>query len=160
MEHGRPAVVREAEAIATALYAGEVVAHRSCGVAVAETFGRNVKPYSVLRRGGLTGEMECGAVRAGEMVLAELLGTDDPAAPLPDSLREAVEEYRARCRERLDSGPSGRYICNELTSVFSDFHVPPRKKFCTSMCGAVAEIVAEVALRHGGAPTVVPLPDR
>lgn len=154
------AVIEDARAVAGALYGGEIVAHRSCGVAVAETFGCNIRPYSILRRGGLDGEQTCGAIRAGEMVLAELLGTDDPTAPVSDDLKAAIEQYRALCQARLESGESGLYICNELTGVFSDFQVPPRKKFCTTMAAEVAAIVAEVASGLGTTPAVVPLPEQ
>ena len=153
------AVVEAARALAEVLYTGEQVAHRSCGVAVAETFGCAPKPYAVLRRGGLTGEGECGAVRAGEMVLAELMAADDPAAALPPSLTAAIAEYRQLCAERLDGGPSGRYICNELTAVFTDFHVPPRQQLCTSIAATIAGSVAEVALKHGATVSVASLPD-
>ncbi|MCC7492552.1 MAG: hypothetical protein IT204_09410 [Fimbriimonadaceae bacterium] len=151
-------LIEAARTTAEALYAGEVVAHRSCGVAVAETFSRPVRAYSVLRRGGLDGTHECGAVRAGELVLAELLGSDDPSGPVPEPLLAAIEEYRERCRQTLDAGPSGLYICNELTAMFTDFQVPPRRRYCTSMASKVAATVAEVALRHGAELHIAPLP--
>ena len=74
---------------ARVLYEGNEVPHRSCGVALAETFARDPRPYLTLRRGGLTGEGLCGAVLAGQMVLGELLGGDDFTAAAPAALRDA-----------------------------------------------------------------------
>ena len=51
------------------LYEGKTVPHRSCGIALAETFGLGTAPYQALRKGGITGAGECGAIKAGELVL-------------------------------------------------------------------------------------------
>ena len=120
-------VVAAAAQTAEALYAGQQVAHRSCGVAVAQTFGCNAKPYAVLRRGGLTGEQTCGAVRAGEMVLSEMLAPEDPAGALPPELTAAIAHFRELCHTRLASGLSGVFVCNELVADFGDFQQPERK---------------------------------
>ncbi|MEZ4460070.1 MAG: hypothetical protein R3E66_10145 [bacterium] len=56
------------------LYDGVQVRHRSCGIAIAETFGRATPAYQALRRGGITGCGECGAIKAGELVIGEILG--------------------------------------------------------------------------------------
>ncbi len=153
-------VVESARQVAATLYTGQVVAHRSCGVAVAETFGCPVRPYHVLRRGGLTGERECGAVRAGELVLATLLGSDDPAAALPEALATAIAEYRRLCRERLGAGAAAQYVCNDLTAAFADFQDPGRKQLCTTIAATVAATVAEVALAQGVTPTIAAVPIR
>jgi len=55
------AYVATARTKAFTLYEGVQVAHRSCGIALAETFGVPSRPYQALRRGGITGKGECGA---------------------------------------------------------------------------------------------------
>lgn len=151
--------VEAARAKAEVLYIGEVTGHRSCGVAVAETFGCNPKPYATLRRGGLTGEHTCGAVRAGEMVLSEIFAPEDPAAPLPEALKAAIIEFRELCHSRLASGLTGIFICNELVAPYGDFQQPERKAYCTSIAATVAATVAEVAIRNGYDVRVSPLPE-
>ena len=74
------------------LYEGRRVPHRSCGIALAETFGLPTPAYQSLRRGGITGEGACGAIRAGEQVLGELLGDPDPTGQVTPELREALNE--------------------------------------------------------------------
>jgi hypothetical protein len=96
MSAGRPltererALIREARDKAYLLYEGRQVAHRSCGIALAETFNLPTRPYQALRRGGITGEGACGAIRAGEHILGEYLGDPDPTGPVTDVLREAI----------------------------------------------------------------------
>src|SRR6188472_4343478 len=75
------------------LYEGKVVPHRSCGIALAETFGLPTRPYQALRRGGITGKGACGAIRAGEHVLGELLGDPDPTGAVTPALRDAITWY-------------------------------------------------------------------
>src|SRR5687767_4207090 len=72
------------------LYEGIRVPHRSCGIAIAETFGLPTQAYQALRRGGITGAGTCGALRAGEQVLGELLGDPDPTGAVTDALRAAI----------------------------------------------------------------------
>src|SRR5437763_1805641 len=90
---------KELELIAAArerarlLYEGREVQHRSCGIALAETFGLPSRPYQALRRGGITGEGECGAVKAGELVLGELLGDPAPTGLVTPKLRQAMVRY-------------------------------------------------------------------
>jgi hypothetical protein len=43
---------------ARVLMEGKQVEHRSCGVTVAEAFGRAVLPYQGLRRGGIVGDSQ------------------------------------------------------------------------------------------------------
>ena len=68
------ALIAAARRKAHILYEGVLTPHRSCGIALAETFGLPSRPYQALRRGGITGEGDCGSIRAGELVLGELLG--------------------------------------------------------------------------------------
>src|ERR1041385_8889865 len=90
------------------LYEGKVTPHRSCGIALAETFGLPTRPYQSLRRGGITGEGECGAIKAGELILGELLGDPSPTGPPTPVLREAARVYREEWMRRVDRGPGGR----------------------------------------------------
>jgi hypothetical protein len=129
------------------LYEGRQVAHRSCGIALAETFGLPSRPYQALRRGGITGAGDCGAIRAGELVLGELLGDPDPTGTVTPVLRDAITWYQAACAERIDRGGAPDIVCNNLTRRFGDFRSPERAAFCTSIAAEVAAIAAE-ALRR------------
>ena len=68
------AYVARARDAAYVLYEGIRTPHRSCGIAIAETFGLPTRPYQALRKGGITGTGTCGAMRAGEQALGEILG--------------------------------------------------------------------------------------
>ena len=154
------ALVAEAGRKAHTLYAGREVAHRSCGIALAETFSLPPAPYQALRKGGITGEGECGAIKAGELVLGELLGEPDPTGAVTDELRLAAGHYRRRWDERVDRGPGGAcgsIVCNDLTSVFEDFMGEPRQMFCTSIAATVAEIVAEILVRLEALEEITPI---
>jgi len=150
---------RAAARRAFVLYEGEQVRHRSCGIALAETFGLRSAPYQILRRGGLTGEGECGAVRAGEMVLGEVLGDPDPAGPVTPALRHAVERYRALVDAGLDGAAAPERVCNHLTAPFADFSSKERKAFCTGLASRVAEWTA-TALEDAGHRVVLPAEPR
>jgi hypothetical protein len=143
------AVVAAARDKAHVLYEGTRVPHRSCGIALAETFGLPSRAYQALRRGGITGEGDCGAIRAGEQVLGELLGDSDPTGAVTEVLRDAVTWYQAAWRERIDRGPSPDIVCNNLVRPLGDFRGPARARFCTSLAAQVAELVAEALLRFG-----------
>src|SRR5215510_1153705 len=95
------AYVAAARDKAFALYEGVRTPHRSCGIALAETFGLATPPYQALRRGGITGKGACGAIRAGEQVLGELLGDPDPIGAVTPALRAAVTWYQDAWRTRL-----------------------------------------------------------
>lgn len=129
------------------LYEGKRVAHRSCGIALAETFGLPTRPYQALRRGGITGCGMCGAIRAGEHVLGEILGDPDPAGAVTAELRDAMEWYQAEVARRIDRGASPDIVCNNLTGQFGDFRGPERMRFCTELAAQVAEITAEALVR-------------
>jgi hypothetical protein len=141
------------------LYEGKAVPHRSCGMALAETFGREPRPYHALRRGGVTGIGECGAVVAGGLVLGELFGYPDSTAPTSVTLREAMIRYQALVARRLPKGPGGTIVCNDLVAPFRDFRSDERTLFCTVIASTVAEIVAEVALDLGARLEVTPIRD-
>ncbi len=131
------------------LYEGKRTPHRSCGICLAETFGLNTRPYQALRRGGITGEGQCGAIKAGELVLGEYLGDPAPTGPVTDQLRQAITLYQKLWKERLDLGRSPDIICNHLTGQFAAFHSPERAAFCTRLSAEVAAIVAEVLEQFG-----------
>lgn len=158
--------LRERELIAKArekafvLYEGRRVAHRSCGIALAETFGLPSRPYQALRRGGITGAGECGAVEAGELILGELLGDPDPAGPVTAALRAAMTWYQREVARRMDRGGAPDIVCNSLTRRFADFQGDDRKAFCTHIAAVVAEVVAEALLRHGARFEIGPIPSR
>ena len=137
--------VERARLKAFILYEGKQVAHRSCGIALAETFGLEPAPYQALRRGGITGAGECGAIQAGLLILGQLLGDPDPSGKLTDVLRGAAVEYRREWQRRVDrgsGGAGGSIVCNDLTSPFDDFQGPERQQFCTNIAADVASIVA------------------
>ena len=154
-------LVARAREKAFVLYEGRRVPHRSCGIALAETFNLATSPYQSLRRGGITGAGECGAIKAGELVLGEYLGDPDPTGAVTPDLRAAAEAYHAAWRERVDRGPggaSGSIICNDLTAPHGDFLGAERKAFCTNIAATVAEIVAEILLKAGARFEVTPIP--
>ncbi|HET6611951.1 MAG TPA: hypothetical protein VFG83_08190 [Kofleriaceae bacterium] len=136
------------------LYEGKRVPHRSCGIAIAETFGLPTPAYQSLRRGGITGGGACGSIRAGEQVLGELCGDPDPTGPVTDLLRRAITWYQAQVPHRIDRGPSPDLICNHLTAPHGDFAGPSRKQFCTNLAAEVAALTAETLVRF--APDRIP----
>lgn len=150
--------VTHAEAHAFDLYAGTKTPHRSCGIALAETFGRGTRPYQALRKGGLTGLGPCGAIVAGRLVLGEVLGDPDPTGGVTPLLAEAVRWYDAQIPQRMDRGqaPGDSTVCNVLTGQFAAFRSPERHDFCTALAAVVAQTVAEALLRADALP---PLPD-
>lgn len=150
------AVVAAARSGAFLRYEGRVVPHRSCGIALAETFGRATPAYQSLRKGGLTGQGECGTAVAGRLILGELLGDPDPAGPATELLKTAVQEYEARWDGR--AGVSGSRVCNTLTAPRGDFRGAERAGFCTGLAAETAALVAEVLLRNGEPVEVVALP--
>jgi hypothetical protein len=134
---------------ARVLYEGKVTPHRSCGIALAEAFDTGTRPYQALRRGGLTGEGQCGAIVAGQLLLGELLGDPDPTGPPRPELREAMATYRAEVARRVNTGGAATQICNDLVSRFPVFQSEERALFCTDIAATIAEIVAEIALARG-----------
>ncbi|MCC6625096.1 MAG: hypothetical protein IT385_27870 [Deltaproteobacteria bacterium] len=144
------------------LYEGVLTPHRSCGIALAETFGRPSAAYQSLRRGGILGTGECGAIVAGRLLLGELLGDPDPTGAVTPALRQAMADYEALWRTRVSRGraPGDSIVCNTLTAPFGDFRSPERHAFCTDLATEVATCVAEVLLAHGVEPAVTREYDR
>ena len=145
------AVIEAAREKAYILYEGKQVPHRSCGIALAETFGLATPAYQALRRGGITGGGACGAIRAGEQVLGELLGDPDPTGSVTPALRSAMTWYQAQVPTRIDRGSSPDIVCNNLTRPLGDFAGPARQQFCTNLAAEVAALTAEALLRFGPA---------
>ena len=139
--------VAEAREKAHILYDGTRVPHRSCGIALAETFDRPTPAYQSLRRGGITGHGLCGAVRAGEAVLGEVLGDPDPTGSVTPELRDAMIWYQQQVAKRIDKGASPDLICNNLTRPLGDFGGPGRHGFCTTLAAEVAALTAEALIR-------------
>ncbi len=138
----RAAYAAAARARADTLYAGVVTPHRSCGIALAETFGLPTGSYQALRKGGITGEGPCGAIAAGVLVLGELLGDPSPTGMPTPALRDAVPRYRAAIAVKIDLAVDTS--CNARTARFPSFGDPARLAYCTSVAAIVAETVAEV----------------
>jgi hypothetical protein len=151
------AYVTAARAKAFVLYEGVRVPHRSCGIAIAETFGVPSRPYQALRRGGITGKGSCGAIRAGEQVLGELLGDPDPVGPVTAELRAAIVWFQDRWLAELRGG-NPDIVCDHLVRPHGDFAGAARKAFCTNIAAEVAALAAEALCRFAvRRPTIVPL---
>lgn len=131
------------------LYAGEQTPHRSCGIALAETFNRPTAAYQSLRRGGITGQGTCGAVVAGQLILGELLGDPDPTGAVTPALKQAATRYHERVAAELDRGPSPSLICADMTAPHGDFRGPARHEFCTGVVAQVAQLVDELLREQG-----------
>lgn len=151
--------VSRARDTAFVLYEGVRVPHRSCGIAIAETFGLPTRAYQALRRGGITGLGPCGAIRAGEHVLGEVLGDPDPTGVVTDRLRAAMIWYQTAAA-RIDRGASSDIVCDNLVRPLGDFSGPRRKAFCTNLAAQVAALTAEALCRFGGevAPPITAVP--
>lgn len=152
--------VDAARDIAFVLYEGVRVPHRSCGIALAETFGLPTRPYQVLRRGGISGNGACGAMRAGEHILGELLGSPDPTAAVTPALRNAVLWYQRAAETQLagdNAAPDVR--CNTLVRRFAEFTSPERARFCTNLAATMAALTAEALVRFAPErPTLAAIP--
>ncbi|WP_428268207.1 hypothetical protein [Haliangium sp.] len=145
------ALIAAARETAFTLYEGTRVPHRSCGIALAETFGLPTPAYQALRRGGITGCGTCGAIRAGEQILGEILGDPDPTGAVTDALRSAVAWYQRQIPTRIDRGPAPDYVCNNLTAPLGPFTGPTRASFCTKLAADIAALTAEAVLRFAPA---------
>ncbi len=148
-------MVRAARDKAFVLYEGRRVKHRSCGIALAETFGLPTRPYQALRRGGITGQGQCGAIRAGEQVLGELLGDPSPTGAVTEALRDAIVWYQDELSRRLELGGAPDLICNTLTRPLGEFSGERRMKFCTNLAADVAALVCEAWVRFHPSDSVL-----
>ncbi len=144
-------LIRAARRKAQILYAGVHTGHRSCGIALAETFGLPTAPYQALRRGGITGCGECGVRVGARMVLGQILGDPDPTGPVTDVLRAAMSDLEARYGDRVPRGaaPGHSWVCNTLVAPLAPFQGPARHDHCTAMATEAAALIAEVLVRHG-----------
>jgi hypothetical protein len=140
------AYVAAARDKAFVLYEGVRTPHRSCGIAIAETFALPTRPYQALRRGGITGKGACGAIRAGEHVLGELLGDPDPTGGVTVVLREAIAWFQDAWLVRLRAG-NPDIVCDHLVRPHGDFAGAARKAFCTNIAADVAALTAEALCR-------------
>jgi hypothetical protein len=139
------------------LYEGVRTPHRSCGIALAETFGLPTPAYQALRKGGITGKGDCGAIRAGEQVLGELLGDPDPTGMVTPALREAVTWYQAAWKRRLVPDEPD-IICDHLVRRHGEFTGAARKAFCTNLAAEVAALTAEALCRFADKRPSIPHP--
>ena len=145
-------LITRAEQGAWDLYEGKLTPHRSCGISLAELYGRETRPYQSLRRGGITGDGQCGAIKAGELLLGEFFGDPDPTGQVTDALRDAMLRYRELWQERVDKGSAQSIICNDLTGQFADFRSPERHAFCTRLASTVSGCIAQVLAEQGLMP--------
>jgi hypothetical protein len=141
------------------LYEGVRVAHRSCGIALAETFNLPTPAYQSLRRGGITGRGDCGAIRAGEQVLGELLGDPDPRGAVTPALRAAVTWYQAAWHaRRFPDEPKPDITCDHLVRPHGEFTGAARQAFCTNLAADVAAMTAEALCRFAPTrPSITPV---
>lgn len=147
-------LIQRAEQGAFDLYAGELTPHRSCGISLAELYGTRTQPYQSLRRGGLTGLGQCGAIKAGELLLGEIFGDPSPTGAVTHVLRSAMLRYNELWNERVDKGQANSIICNDLTGQFGDFHAPERHQFCTRLAASVSGCIAQTLFEHGVEPSL------
>jgi len=150
--------VAAARAKVHALYAGTRTPHRSCGIAMAETFGMPTASYQALRRGGLTGRGPCGVALGGRLVLGEILGDPDPAGPPTARLLAAVEAYDRALHGRMGRPEADSLVCDDLTRPFPAFRSPERHAFCTGLATEVGTLVAEILVRAGWDGEITPIP--
>lgn len=141
------------------LYEGVRTPHRSCGIALAETFGLPTPAYQALRRGGITGKGSCGAIRAGEQVLGELLGDPSPTGAVTPELRAAISWYQEAWRARMFAAADAPdIVCDSLVRPHGDFMGPQRKAFCTNLAADVAALTAEALCRFAPSrPAIQPV---
>lgn len=157
MNTSSPNLIRLAREKAHTLYEGKVTPHRSCGIALAETFNVPYGPYQALRKGGLTGEGLCGAYLAGQMILGEYFGNPEPPGDMNDTLKAALLHYREEWNRRVERGGCASLVCNNLTAPFADFKSTERANFCTNLAAQTAEIVAETLLKYGARFEITPI---
>lgn len=146
------------------LYEGKKVPHYSCGICIAATFDLPTRPFQALRKGGVTGEGECGAIVAGRLVLGYFLGDPDPTGPLRPELLEAMEHYEKLWKARTEPGQAltrgavPNIVCNTLVGhLADDFWGEERMGYCTHLAAEVATCVAETLEKFGAAFEIEPV---
>ncbi len=156
--------VQRAKEKAFILYEGEKVPHHSCGICIAATFGVPTRPFQALRKGGVTGTGECGAIVSGRLVLGYFLGDPDPGGPLRPELLEAMTHYEGLWQARtapgqaLKRGDVADIYCNTLVGHLAhDFWGQERVSYCTNLAVRVAACVAETLEKFGLTPEIEPL---
>lgn len=156
--------VDKAREKAWVLYEGKRVPHFSCGICIAATFGLPTRPFQALRKGGVTGDGECGAIVAGRLILGYLIGDPDPTGPLRPALVEAMEHYEALWKRYTEPGQAVTcgnkpdIICNTLVGhLADDFWGEERMSHCTRLAAAVAACVAETLEEFGVEFDIEPL---
>lgn len=161
MESKRVGQAREKALI---LYEGIRVPHYSCGICIAATFELPTRPFQALRKGGVTGEGECGAIVAGRLALGYFLGDPNPTGPLRPELLEAMVHYERRWKERTEPGQAlargekADIICNTLVGyLVEDFWGEERMRHCTRLAAEVAACVAETLEKYGVAFEIQPV---
>jgi len=149
-------LIQQARETAYTLYEGVQVPHHSCGICIAATFGLPTRPFQALRKGGVTGAGECGAIVAGRLVLGYFLGDPDPTGLLRPELLEAMEYYerlwkaRSEPGQALLRGDAPDIICNTLVGhLADDFWGDERMGHCTRLAAEVAACVAQTLERFG-----------
>jgi hypothetical protein len=157
--------IEKARQKAYILYEGKRVPHYSCGICIAATFGLPTRPFQALRKGGATGEGECGAIYAGRLVLGYFLGDPDPTGALRPELLEAMKHYEQLWKERtepgqaLTRGDKPDIICNTLVGhLADDFWGEERMGHCTRLSAEVAACVAETLEKFGFPFEIEPVP--
>lgn len=158
--------VERASEKAYILYEGRRVPHYSCGICIAATFGLPTRPFQALRKGGVTGEGECGAIVAGRLVLGYFMGDPDPTGALRPELLEAIAYYEKLWQERTEpgqalmSGAQPDIICNTLVGhLADDFWGEKRMGHCTRLSAQVAACVAETLEKFGIDFEIEPIPE-
>jgi hypothetical protein len=118
-----------------------------------------------LRKGGVTGEGECGAIVGGRLVLGYFLGDPDPAGPLRPELLEAMVYYEDVWKERTEpgqalmQGDTADIRCNTLVGhLADDFWGEERMGYCTHLAAQIAASVAETLEEFGSAFEIPALP--
>ena len=148
--------VEQAREKAHVLYEGKRVPHYSCGICIAATFGLPTRPFQALRKGGVTGEGECGAIVAGRLVLGYFLGDPDPTGALRPELLEGMQEYEKLWKARTEPGQAlargdrPDIVCNTLVGhLADDFWGEERMGHCTRLSAQVAACLAETLEKFG-----------
>ena len=142
-------LIEQAREKAHILYEGRLVPHYSCGICIAATFGLPTRPFQALRKGGVTGDGECGAIVAGRLVLGYFLGDPDPTGPLRPQLVEAMKYYETLWRAETDPGQRDDIRCNALVGhLAQDFWGEERMGYCTLLASQVAACVARTLLKY------------